>query len=49
LRQTLDEFYRVSVCFSVKEMCDMLEVTHEETEEVKRARKKYSGKRVWDL
>jgi len=36
---TLDEFYRVSVCESTKEMWDVLEVTHEGTDEVKRARK----------
>ncbi|XP_027933253.1 uncharacterized protein LOC114188805 [Vigna unguiculata] len=36
---TLDEFYRVSICQSAKEMWDVLEVTHEGTDEVKRARK----------
>ena len=36
---TLDEFYRVSICQSAKEMCDVLEVTHEGTYEVKKARK----------
>jgi len=36
---TLDEFYRVSVCESAKEMWDILEVTHEGTDRVKRARK----------
>jgi len=36
---TLDEFYRVFVCESAKEMWDVLEVTHEGTDEVKRARK----------
>ena len=36
---TLDEFYWVSVCESAKEMWDVLEVTHEGTNEVKRARK----------
>jgi len=36
---TLDEFYRVFVCESTKEMWDVLEVTHEGTNEVKRARK----------
>jgi len=36
---TLDEFYRVSVYESAKEMWDVLEVTHEVTHEVKRARK----------
>ena len=36
---TLDEFYLVSVCESTKEMWDVLEVTYEGTNEVKRARK----------
>jgi len=36
---TSDEFYRVSICQSAKEMWDVLEVTHEGTDEVKRARK----------
>ena len=36
---TLDEFYRVFVCESTKEMWDVLEITHEGTNEVKRARK----------
>ena len=36
---TLDEFYKESVCESKKEMWDVLEVTHEGTNEVKRARK----------
>ena len=36
---TLDEFYRVSICQSAKEMWHVLEVTHEGTNEVKRARK----------
>ncbi|XP_027927440.1 uncharacterized protein LOC114184329 [Vigna unguiculata] len=36
---TLDEFYRVSICQSAKEMWDVLKVTHEGTDEVKRARK----------
>jgi len=35
----LDEFYRVFVCESAKEMWDVLEVTYEGTNEVKRARK----------
>jgi len=35
----LDEFLRVSQCSSAKEMWDILEVTHEETSYVKRARK----------
>jgi len=34
-----DEFFRVSQCSSVKEMWDILEVTHEGTNDVKRARK----------
>ena len=34
-----DEFFRVSQCKSSKEMWDTLEVTHEGTNEVKRARK----------
>jgi len=36
---TLDEFYKVSIFQSAKEMWDVLEVTHEGTDEVKRARK----------
>jgi len=35
----LDEFFRVSQCSSTKEMWDILEVTHEGTNDVKRARK----------
>jgi len=35
----LDEFFRVSQCTSAKEMWDILEVTHEGTSDVKRARK----------
>jgi len=35
----LDEFFRVSECSSAKEMWDILEVTHEGTNDVKRARK----------
>ncbi|XP_068466087.1 uncharacterized protein [Phaseolus vulgaris] len=34
-----DEFYRVSQCSSTKEMWDILEVTHEGTIDVKRAKK----------
>jgi len=34
-----DEFFRVSQCSSTKEMWDILEVTHEGTTNVKRARK----------
>ena len=34
-----DEFFRVSQCSSVKEMWDILEVTHKGTTDVKRARK----------
>jgi len=35
----LDEFLRVSQCSSAKVMWDILEVTHEGTTDVKRARK----------
>jgi len=35
----MDEFFRVSQCKSAKEMWDVLEITHEGTNEVKRARK----------
>jgi len=35
----MDEFFRVSQCKNAKEMWDALEVTHEGTSEVKRARK----------
>jgi len=35
----MDEFFRVSKCKNAKEMWDILEVTHEGTSEVKRARK----------
>jgi len=35
----LDEFFRVSQCSSTKEMWDILEVTHEGTGDLKRARK----------
>jgi len=35
----MDEFFKVSQCTSAKEMWDMLEVTHEGTNDVKRARK----------
>jgi len=34
-----DEFFRVSQCISAKEMWDIIEVTHEGTTDVKRARK----------
>jgi len=34
-----DEFFRVSQCTSAKEMWDILEITHEGTNDVKRARK----------
>ena len=34
---TMDEFFRISQCSSAKEM--VLEVTHEDTEDVKRSRK----------
>ncbi|XP_068486472.1 uncharacterized protein [Phaseolus vulgaris] len=36
---SFDEFFRVSQCSSAKEMWDILEVTHEGTNDVKRARK----------
>ena len=36
---TIDEFFRISQCKSAKEMWDVLEVTHEGIDEVKRARK----------
>ena len=36
---SMDEFFRVSQYKSAKEMCDVLKVTHEGTNEVKRARK----------
>ncbi|WVZ15722.1 hypothetical protein V8G54_013288 [Vigna mungo] len=36
---TIDEFFRISQCKSAKEMWDILEVIHEGTDEVKRARK----------
>jgi len=35
----LDEFFRVSQCSFAKEMWDVLEVTHEGTNDVKQARK----------
>ena len=35
----MDEFFRVSQCKNAKEVWDILEVTHEGTNEVKRARK----------
>jgi len=38
-----DEFFRVSQCNSAKEMWDILEVTHEGTTNVKRARKHDPG------
>jgi len=34
-----DEFFRVSQCMPAKQMWDTLEVTHERTSDVKRARK----------
>jgi len=34
-----DEFFKISQCSSAKEMWDTLEVTHEGTNDVKRARK----------
>ena len=36
---TLDVFYRISVCTSAQEMWEILRVTHEGTDDVKRARK----------
>ena len=36
---TLDEFYRNSVCTSAREMLEILRVTHEGTDDDKRARK----------
>jgi len=36
---TLDEFYRISICTSAREMWEILRVIHERTEDVKRARK----------
>jgi len=52
----LDEFYKVSVCESAKEMWDVLEVTHEDvlqvtydgTNEVKRS-KNNSHSGVWHV
>jgi len=35
----MDEFFRVSQCKSVNEMLEVLEVIHEGTNDVKRARK----------
>jgi len=35
----LDEFFKISRCSTTKEMLDILEVTHEGTTDVKRARK----------
>ena len=39
LTLNLDEFFKVSQCSSAKKMWDILEVTHEGTSDVKRARK----------
>jgi len=36
---TMDEFFGISQCSSTKEMWEVLEVTHESTEDVKRSRK----------
>ncbi|XP_068477020.1 uncharacterized protein, partial [Phaseolus vulgaris] len=36
---TMDEFFRISQCKSAKDMWEVLEVTHEGTEDVKRSRK----------
>jgi len=44
----LDEFFRVSQCSPTKEMWDVLEVTHEGTSDVKRARK-HTLIQVWTV
>ena len=36
---TLDEFYKISVCINAREIWEILRVTHEGTDDVKRARK----------
>jgi len=36
---TMDEFFRIFLCNSAKEMWEVLEVTHEGIEDVKRSRK----------
>ncbi|BAT97540.1 hypothetical protein VIGAN_09100800, partial [Vigna angularis var. angularis] len=36
---TVDEFYRISICKTAQEMWEVLRVTHEGTDDVKRARK----------
>ena len=36
---TMDEFFRISQCSSAKDMWEVLEVTHEGIEDVKRSRK----------
>jgi len=36
---TLDEFYKIFVCTSAREMLEILILTHEGTNDVKRARK----------
>jgi len=36
---TLDEIYRISICTSVKEMWEILRVTHEGKNDVKQAKK----------
>ena len=36
-----DEFFRVSACTIVKEMWDVIQVTHEGTSEVRKVRKNY--------
>ncbi|XP_017428801.1 uncharacterized protein LOC108336865 [Vigna angularis] len=38
---TIYNFYRISMCATTKEMWDILEVAHEGTNEVKRARKNF--------
>jgi len=35
---TLDEFYKISGCINAREMLEILWVTHEVTDDVKRAR-----------
>jgi len=41
-----NEFFRVSKCGSAKEMWDTLEVTHEGTNEIKRARRRSQKKSI---
>lgn len=42
---TLDEFYKIFICESIKEMCDVLEMTHEGTCQVKSSRKNTLSKK----